>query len=83
MTSMPDNCKQNNNGYDNIRDLGVFYPNPDYVFRNLHSRNLPRGSIVTSVDAEWCPVCHSDNISEKLNRQGKPVWVCKDCDYEW
>lgn len=80
---MSENLNRNKRTYTKVRDLGVFYPNPNYVYRNLHSRNLPKDSIVASVEAEWCPVCHSRSISEKLNRQGKPLWVCKVCEYEW
>lgn len=65
-----------------VTRLERIVPSSNFSFRNLHSRDLPEG-IVAGVEAEWCPVCHSDNVSEKVNCHGKPLWVCEVCDYEW
>ena len=57
-------------------------PRPDYKVRTLHTRNLPAGSMVESIEAEWCPVCLGQSISERM-MSGKPVWHCNTCKYEW
>lgn len=48
----------------------------------FHSRALPLGSKVSSVEAEWCPVCLGHRISERIEG-GKPLWHCEDCNNEW
>lgn len=73
-------------------------PSPDYKPRSqtprimprsaykptvtYHSRALPFGSKVSSVEAEWCPVCLGRRISERIE-DGKPIWHCEECENEW
>ena len=57
-------------------------PREDYKAPTLHTRALPSGSVVKSVEAEWCPVCLGRSISERLV-SGKAVWHCNTCENEW
>lgn len=57
-------------------------PRIDFKSPSLHTRTLPAGSAVQSIDAEWCPVCLGRKISERMV-SGKPVWHCNECENEW
>ncbi len=61
---------------------GRIVPREDYIPTSLHTRTLPPGSAVSSVDAEWCPVCLGRQISERV-ADGKVVWHCSSCGNEW
>ena len=68
-------------GYVPRRPVRIL-PDPDYKVPNLHSRQLTGPT--RTVEAEWCPVCHSgqETISERMNGS-RPVWHCDICGYEW
>lgn len=57
-------------------------PRPGYKAPTLHSRMLPTGSMVKTIEAEWCPVCLGREISERM-KSGRPVWHCNTCENEW
>lgn len=57
-------------------------PRQDYKPPSLHTRKLPQGSKIKSIDAEWCPVCLGRKISER-EIEGKPIWHCEECNNEW
>ncbi len=57
-------------------------PRTDFKPPTLHTRTLPAGSMISSIEAEWCPVCLGREIGEKMT-SGKAVWLCKICGNEW
>ena len=59
-------------------------PNPNYKVRNMHSQRFMSTGPIKTVEAEWCPVCHSgkDRISERMVNN-RPVWHCDECGQEW
>ena len=71
-----------NPGYRRRQEQERIRPRADYKPPTLHTRLLPAGSMVQSVDVEWCPVCLGRRISEK-RVGGRPVWHCDDCENEW
>ena len=60
----------------------VILPRENYKAPTLHTRALPSGSSIKSVEAEWCPVCLGREISERLVG-GRPFWHCDTCGNEW
>ena len=58
--------------------------NPDYKPINLHTMAAQGSGLSLSIDADWCPICHSpkEHISERLVR-GRPMWHCDVCEHEW
>lgn len=58
-------------------------PNPNYKRPNKHTLKLHPHAIRNRIDAEWCPICHSQDIGECSKEDGRIMWVCKTCDYEW
>lgn len=67
-------------GYKPRRPVRIM-PDPNYKVPNLHSRLLSGGPI-RNIEAEWCPVCHGDAVSERI-ADGRPVWHCDTCRHEW
>jgi hypothetical protein len=57
-------------------------PRSDFKPSSLHTRALPAGSVIRSVEAEWCPVCLGRKISERMV-SGRPMWHCDECRHEW
>lgn len=57
-------------------------PRENYRPKTLHTLALPAGGLVSSVEAEWCPICLSREIGEQM-KSGRPVWHCRTCGNEW
>lgn len=57
-------------------------PNPNYKPPNLHTKHKYPHSVQNRIEAEWCPICHSQDIGE-IEKNDTIMWRCKTCNYEW